>query len=66
MQKNLKIISIFSLISAILFFFGGIHFYFRGDTTGAIISFIACACFLLTTLGSYFSNHHHKRESTKK
>jgi len=65
MQKKLKILSIFSLISAILFFFGGIRFYYRGDTTGAVISFIACACFLLTAVGSYLGFNRHKSKSSK-
>ena len=53
-QKRTKILSLFSLIAAVLFLIGGIRFYLKEDTIGAIINVIAFGCCLITAIGSYF------------
>jgi len=55
MKQHSKILPIFSLIAAVLFLIGGIRFYFRGDTIGAVINGVAFGCCVLTAIGSYFS-----------
>ena len=53
-MKKLKIVYVFFLTAGVLLLIVGFSFYQMGDTTGAIINFIAGILALIVSVGFYY------------